>query len=239
VGVALVDVLTGKDAAIGVLAALMHRERTGLGQQVEVNLLSCLLGGLVNQAAGFLATGVSPGRIGNRHPSIAPYETLRCQDGLLALAAGNDRQFRALTVVLGIPALADDPRFATNPARVEDRDALVAELESALSARPAAAWEQPLRAAGVPCGRVNDVGAAIAYAAELGLDPVFLVGPGRMQQLRNPVRLSGTASSTAAAPPALGEHTTEVLAWLAAHTADPLPSLAAAAVPTHGQEATR
>jgi crotonobetainyl-CoA:carnitine CoA-transferase CaiB-like acyl-CoA transferase len=151
---------------------------------------------LVNQAAGFLATGSSPGRIGNRHPSIAPYETLRCEDGLIAVAAGNDRQFYALVTVLGLATLVDDPRFATNPARVENREALRAELEFALSTRPVMAWEERLHAADVPCGRVNDIGAAIEYAAELGLDPVLDVGPGRMPQLRNPVTLTSASPVT-------------------------------------------
>jgi crotonobetainyl-CoA:carnitine CoA-transferase CaiB-like acyl-CoA transferase len=195
VGVALVDVLTGKDAAIG-MAAIRHRHRTGAGQYIQVNLMSSLLGALVNQAAGFLATGSSPGRMGNQHPSIAPYETLRCEDGLIAVAAGNDRQFRALAAVLGLATLADDPRFATNPARVENREALRSELEFALSTRPARAWEERLRAVGVACGRVNDIGSAIEYAAQLGLDPVVDVGPGRMPQLRNPVTLTSASPVT-------------------------------------------
>ncbi|HET8718379.1 MAG TPA: CoA transferase, partial [Nocardioidaceae bacterium] len=114
VGVALVDVLTAKDAVIGTLAALRHRDATGHGQRVEVNLLSSLLGSLANQASAYLATGTPPGRMGNQHPSIAPYETLAAKDGQLAVCCGNDRQFRALAVALGIPDAADDPRFATN-----------------------------------------------------------------------------------------------------------------------------
>lgn len=239
VGVALVDVLTGKDAAIGILAALRHRHRTGAGQYVQVNLMSSLLGALVNQAAGFLATGSSPGRMGNQHPSIAPYETLRCEDGLIAVAAGNDRQFRTLAAVLGLATLADDPRFATNPARVENREALRSELEFALSTRTATAWEERLHAVGVACGRVNDIGAAIEYAAQLGLDPVLDVGPGRMPQLRNPVTLTGAPLVTPTPPPALGEHTDEVLAWLAADTADPLPALRRVDLPSPLQEAFR
>lgn len=232
VGVALVDVLTGKDAAVGILAALRHRQRTGAGQHVQVNLLSSLLGALVNQAAGFLTTGSSPGRMGNRHPSIAPYETLRCEDGLIAVAAGNDRQFCALVTVLGLATLVDDLRFATNPARVEHREALRAELEFALSTRPVMAWEERLHAADVPCGRVNDIGAAIEYAAQLGLDPVLDVGLGRMPQLRNPVTLTSASPVTPTPPPALGEHTDEVLAWLAADTAEPLPPLGRAVAVT-------
>ena len=201
--------------------------------------MSSLLGALVNQAAGFLATGSSPGRMGNQHPSIAPYETLRCEDGLIAVAAGNDRQFRTLAAVLGLATLADDPRFATNPARVENREALRSELEFALSTRTATAWEERLHAVGVACGRVNDIGAAIEYAAQLGLDPVLDVGPGRMPQLRNPVTLTSAPLVTPTPPPALGEHTDEVLAWLAADTADPLPALRRVDLPSPLQEAFR
>ncbi len=123
-GVALVDVLTGKDAVIAILAAVVERHRSGLGQHVEVNLLSSLLGSLVNQAAATLTTGASPTRLGNRHPSIAPYQALQCEDGLLVVACGNDAQFRSLTRALRVPTLAVDERFATNPARVANRDLL-------------------------------------------------------------------------------------------------------------------
>ena len=139
-GVALVDVLTGKDATIGVLAALASRRGSGQGCRVEVNLLSSLLGSLVNQAQGFLETGEAPGRMGNRHPSIAPYETLRCRDGLLAVACGNDGQFVRLAAVIGAPGLSADQRFATNSARVTHRGELVTALEVALAADDADSW---------------------------------------------------------------------------------------------------
>ena len=132
-GVALVDVLTGKDATIGILAALQERERSGRGQRIEVNLLSSLLGSLANQASSYLTTGRAPGRMGNRHPSIAPYETLRCADGMLAVACGNDEQFARICAVLDRPDLAEDPRFATNPARVSHRSDLVEALEKELA----------------------------------------------------------------------------------------------------------
>ena len=125
VGVALVDVLTAKDAVIGILAALRARESDGTGQRVEVNLLSSLLGSLANQASAYLATAETPVSMGNRHPSIAPYETLAAKDGHLAICCGNDEQFRKLTAVLGIPGTADDVRFASNGARVTNRDDLV------------------------------------------------------------------------------------------------------------------
>ena len=212
VGVALVDVLTAKDATIGILAALHRRTSSGRGDHVQVNLLSSLLGGLVNQASGYLATGTPPGRTGNRHPSIAPYETLRCADGPIAVACGNDRQFGRLATVLGRPELASDPRFTDNPSRVAHRDDLAAALEEALAAGTAAQWERRLTAAGVPAGLVGDIGAAITRAASLGLDPLVPVGDGF--QVRQPVRFAEAHLPQAARPPALGEHTDLVRGWL-------------------------
>jgi crotonobetainyl-CoA:carnitine CoA-transferase CaiB-like acyl-CoA transferase len=222
-GVALVDVLTAKDAVTAVLAALHHRGRTGLGQRVEVNLLSSLLGSLANQASGFLATGRPPRALGNRHPSVAPYETLRCADAeLIAVACGNDGQFRALAKALGAPELGEDPRFATNGARVTHRQELVEALEQRLAARPAAAWQRLLTAAGVPCGPVNDLAGAFALGAELGLDPVVPVGEGRVPQVRSPLTLDATPVRPPVAPPRLGEHNDAVRAWLAGPADAPL-----------------
>ena len=233
VGVALVDVLTAKDAVTAILAALRHRDRTGEGQLVEVNLLSSLLGSLANQAGGYLATGRAPRAMGNQHPSIAPYETLRCgpgigdtgdrDAGLLAVACGNDGQFRALAGALGEPGLAADPRFATNPERVRNRPALVAALERALAADDAAGWQRRLSAVGVPCGPVNDLAGAFALADELGLGPVAEVGAGRVPQVRSPLRLSATPVRPPVAPPRLGQHNDAVRAWLAAPPGRPLP----------------
>jgi formyl-CoA transferase len=212
VGVALVDVLTGKDAVIGILAALNARARTGRGEHVQVDLLSSLLGGLVNQVAGYLATGVAPGRMGNQHPSIAPYETLRCADGLLAVACGNDGQFARLVTELDVPELAADPRFATNPTRVANRTALVAALEKQLSSDTAASWEARLARAGVPAGLVADIGEAVQRAAADGLAPTVDVGAAR--QIRHPVRYRNAAPKPPTSPPKLGEHDAAVRAWL-------------------------
>lgn len=206
VGVALVDVICGLFAGVGILAALAHRERTGEGQRVEVNLLSCLLAALVNQGSAYTVAGEVARRIGNAHPSVAPYELLRTADGELVLAVGTDRQFRALTQVLGCPELAEEERFATNAARVRAREQLRACLESRLSARPAAHWVRALSAVRVPAGEVNDIAAAFALAEELGLDPIVAVpGPdGRVTRLtRNPIGLSATPPSYRTAPPAL------------------------------------
>ncbi len=213
-GVALVDVLTSKDATIGILAALVERDRSGLGQRVEVNLLSSLLAALVNQASSYLATGTPPGRMGNRHPSIAPYETLRCADGVLAVACGNDTQFRRLAAAVDAPHLADDPRFARNADRVVNRGALVDRLEAQLAAGPVATWVERLTDAGVPAGEVEDIGSALALADRLGLRPRVPVGAGEVDQVRNPVTFSRTPVDAYRRPPRLGEHDHAVRASL-------------------------
>ncbi|MFJ9410543.1 CaiB/BaiF CoA transferase family protein [Streptomyces sp. NPDC101393] len=222
-GVALVDVLTAKDATTGILAALRHRDRTGEGQLVEVNLLSSLLGSLVNQASGHLATGRDPGPMGNRHPSIAPYETLACRGGLLAVAVGNDRQFRALTQALGAPELGEDARFLRNQDRVHNRRELIKALEDRLASDTPQGWTEHLSAASVPCGPVNSLSEALELADRLGLDPVTPVGEGRTPQVTSPLRLSGTPVSQPAAPPRLDEDGTPLRTWLSGPPDRPLP----------------
>ncbi|KXO99822.1 Formyl-coenzyme A transferase (plasmid) [Tsukamurella tyrosinosolvens] len=214
VGVALVDVLTAKDAVAGILAALYERERSGRGQRVEVNLLSSLLGSLANQGANFLATGATPSRMGNSHPSIAPYETLRCRDGILAVACGNDGQFARLAATVGAADLADDPRFATNPDRVRHRAELVPLLEQGLAAHEAEEWARRLTEAGVPAGTVGDVASGFALAERLGLRPRVTVGDSAMDQVRNPIGFSRTPVVDYRRPPGLGEHTEAVRAAL-------------------------
>ena len=164
VGVALVDVLAGLFATVGILAALRHREASGEGQLVEVDLFSALLAAMVNQGSAYTIAGVVPQRLGNRHPSISPYEVYDTAEGELVLAIGNDRQFANLCDELGEPELAADPRFATNPARVEHREALGVELVRLLAARPADDWAAALLARRVPAGQVNDLGSAFAFA---------------------------------------------------------------------------
>jgi len=206
VGVALVDVLAGLFASVGILAALRHRDATGEGQRVEVDLLSSLLAGLVNQASAYTAGGVIAGRMGNRHPSIAPYEPLRAADGELVVAVGNDRQFAALCSVLGLPELATDRDYATNTARVAHREALAVALEARLGTRPVAEWVAELTAARVPAGRVNDIAEAFALAERLGLQPIVEVPrrDGSVARLpRNPIGLSRTPPRYVSAPPEL------------------------------------
>jgi crotonobetainyl-CoA:carnitine CoA-transferase CaiB-like acyl-CoA transferase len=212
VGVALVDVVTGLHTAIGILAALRHRDRTGEGQRVDVDLLTALLAGLVNQSSSVAAGGASPARMGNAHPSIAPYELLPTADGDLVLAVGNDRQFAALCTQLGRPELADDSRFVTNALRVANRAALRGDLIDALAAASAAHWTDRLLASGVPAGEVRDVAGAIALAERLGLRP--LVGAedeagDPVPTVRNPLRLSRTPARYRTAPPALGATSAE------------------------------
>jgi crotonobetainyl-CoA:carnitine CoA-transferase CaiB-like acyl-CoA transferase len=205
-GVALVDVLAGLFATVGILVALRAREASGEGQLVEVDLLSALLASLVNQGSGYTIAGAVPERMGNRHPSISPYEVYATGEGELVLAVGNDRQFAALCEELGAAELATDPRFATNPARVEHREALGAELERLLAARPAAAWAEALLARRVPAGQVNDLGAAFAFAERLGLDPTVTIPRDdgtNVSLTRNPIRLSATPPTYRTAPPDL------------------------------------
>ena len=224
-GVALVDVLTGKDATIGVLAALASRGRSGQGCRVEVNLLSSLLGSLVNQAQGFLETGDTPARMGNRHPSIAPYETLGCRDGLLAVACGNDSQFVRFAEVISSPELSTDSRFATNSARVAHRGDLVAALESALAADDAASWATRLTAVQVPAGKVGTLADGFALAERLGLAPTIEVGPSHTRQVRQAITYSPQLVTVPTPPPALGADTDAVRAWLASPPGNPLSTI--------------
>lgn len=215
VGVALVDVLTSKDAVVGILAALRARDqRGGRGQRVEVNLLSSLLGSLANQASAFLATGEAPAAMDNQHPSIAPYETLRASDGQLAVCCGNDRQFAVLAAAIGAPGLAEDELFATNADRVAHRAALVDALEAALGADTVDAWVDRLAATGLPVGRVGTVADGFALAERLGLGPTVDVGAGLPPQVRSPLTFSDTPVTRYAPPPRLGEHNDELRALL-------------------------
>ena len=227
-GVALVDVITGLHASLGVLAALRHRDATGQGQRVEVNLLGSLLSAMVNQASAFAVAGVVPGRMGNAHPSIAPYETFPTADRPIALAVGNDRQFAMLTQTLGQPGLADDDRFRTNTDRVAHRVELRETLTRLLSARGADHWTDVLLAAGVPAGPVNGVDEAFAFARRLGLPGIVEIPAaaadgtdGRpSRQVAHPVALSRTPARYLLPPPQLGRHTEEILRGLTGHASE-------------------
>ena len=214
VGAALVDMVCGLYLTSAVLAALHARERSGAGQRVEVSLMDSVLAGLLNQGSGYLNAGVVPGRMGNRHPSIAPYETFATGSGDVAIAVGNDAIFERLALALGRPDLAGDPRFATNAARLEHRDELAATIEDSLAGDDAQAWTDRLNGAGVPTGPVNDVAAAYALAERLGLEPVAEIDG--VRGARSPMRLDATPVVTRRRPPRLGEHDSELRAWLAA-----------------------
>lgn len=210
VGVALVDVLTGQNALAGILLALRARDATGVGQEVQVNLLSSVVAALVNQGTATLATGQSPRRLGNAHPSISPYETFRTAEGTLALAVGTDRQFADLLRVLEREDLLDEPRFASNELRVASRSDLRTMIEATLVNDTAQRWQEKLLAKGVPAGKVNSVSEALELADALGLTPHTTItdpATGRQsQQLANPIRLSNAAPQYRDVPPALGEH---------------------------------
>src|SRR5215207_8481210 len=182
-GISVFDVMSGLHATIGVLAALHSRQLTGRGQHVEVNLLSSALSGLVNHSGAVVAAGVTPTRMGNSHPSLFPYDLLPTADGELIVTAGNDRQFRTLCGVLGVPELAEDPRFARNRDRTANRDELRPLLEARLRTRGKAEWFRDIIGAGVPCGPINTVNQGVEFARELGLDPV--VEPGGVPSIRN------------------------------------------------------
>lgn len=208
VGVAIVDVLAGLFATTGILTALLHRAASGEGQRVEIDLMSSLLAALVNQASAYTAGGVVPRAMGNQHPSIAPYEVLRCGDGELVLAVGNDRQFAELCHVLGAPELATDPRYGSNRDRVKHRAELVAALEQALANDGAVVWAERLTEARVAAGVLNDIAGAFALAEAVGLNPIVeMVGEdGRKVRLpKNPIGLSKSPPTYRSAPPVFPE----------------------------------
>lgn len=203
-GVALVDVLAGLHALSGILAALAHRDRTGVGQRVDTNLFSVLLSSMVNQASGYLGAGSVPQMMGNRHPSIAPYQTFDTADRPIAVAVGNDKQFRAFVAAIGEPRLADDPRFGTNPQRVAHRDVLCPIIETALKDHGADHWYSVLTAAGVPAGPINDLAEAFDFARQLGIEATVSVPGTSTPQVANPITLSATPVTYRSAPPRLG-----------------------------------
>ncbi len=211
-GTAIADMTTGLYATIGTLAALQERERSGEGQQVEVNLMQSAFVMLLNLGSGFLNTDQLPGRTGNAHASIAPYQTFATADGDLALAVGNDAIFGRLCEVLGQPEYAQDPRFLTNSDRVANRDALIASLGGIFAGQSAQHWAELLTAAGVPAGPVNDIRQAYNFAEQLGLEPIVELDG--VRSTRSPMQLSRTPADPSTRPPRLGEQNEELRAWL-------------------------
>jgi crotonobetainyl-CoA:carnitine CoA-transferase CaiB-like acyl-CoA transferase len=215
-GISVFDVMAGNHALIGILAALRHRDRTGEGQLVEVNLLSSALTGLVNHSSAYVAGGVVPYRMGNAHPSVFPYEPLPTADDDIIIAAANDRQFRKLCEVLDIPEVADDPRFARNVDRTANREELRPLLLERLARRGAVEWFEELVAVGVPCGPIQTIDGGFAMADRFGLDPVVQAGEGEraMPTTRHPIRFSATPAGYRLPPPDLDEHGAELRKWL-------------------------
>jgi len=218
VGVAISDVATGLFGAIGVLAAVLARQRQdpgpAAGQRVDVSILESTLGILVNQAHNAFVTGRSPQRLGNAHPNIVPYETFAAADGELALAIGTDAQWRRLCAALDLASVAEDPRFATNAARVEHRDELRPILSARLAAGTVAEWLGVLERADVPCGPINDIlaafGSAQATARQMRV-PLEHPQLGAVDQVGLPIKLSATPATIRTPPPVLGEHRDEIL----------------------------
>jgi crotonobetainyl-CoA:carnitine CoA-transferase CaiB-like acyl-CoA transferase len=215
-GIPVFDILAGLHGTIGILAALNHRTQTGEGQHIEVSLLASALFGLANHSSSYIAGGVVPFRMGNGHPSLFPYEPLPTGAGELFIIAGNDGQFRKLCEVLGALELTEDPRFARTEDRNRNRELLRPLLIDRLSARSADDWFAALTAAGLPCGPINTVDGGFRYATELGLDPVVEVGEGEraIPTVRHPIGFSATPPRYDLPPPALGQDSDAIRAWL-------------------------
>ncbi|MEQ1659987.1 MAG: CaiB/BaiF CoA-transferase family protein [Hylemonella sp.] len=224
VGVALTDIFTGVYASTAILAALEVRHRTGEGQHIDMSLLDVGMAILANQAGGFLNTGRVPQRQGNSHPSLVPYQDMPTKDGAMLLAIGNDGQFTRFCEVAGRPELAQDARYASNTQRVLHRADLVPQLEAITRTRSTAEWIAALEHKAVPCGPINDIGQAFAdaqvqargLAIEQPRSPQAVAAEGvpTIRSVASPLRLSATPPVLHRAPPALGEHTDEVLAEL-------------------------
>jgi crotonobetainyl-CoA:carnitine CoA-transferase CaiB-like acyl-CoA transferase len=224
VGVALIDVMTGLYAAVGILAALRTRDATGHGGLVMLSLFDTAVAGMVNQAANYLLGGIVPTAMGNDHPNIVPYGSFTAADRPFILAVGNDRLFTRACEAIDRPDLAADPRFTTNQNRVLRRDELVAELEATLRTKPADYWLERLEARGVPCApirRMDDVFASPEGAAlvETLDDPVR----GALRLVASPLHLSSMAAHPQRPPPRLGEHTAEILRELETTPGSPEP----------------
>ncbi len=213
-GIPIADIMTGMYATIAVCAALAHRAETGVGQHLDLALFDSLLAVMANQAANYLATGQSPGRLGNAHPNIVPYQTFKTADGAVILACGNDNLFRKFCEVAAAPHLADDPRYATNGDRVENRVALTRILDEIFARRTTRDWVDALEAAGVPNGPINTLEQVFAepqaIARGLRLELAHSTA-GKVSLVRSPMRFSATAVEHERPPPLLGEHTDEIL----------------------------
>jgi glutaryl-CoA transferase len=222
-GVAIADLVAGLLAAQGILLALYARDRTGRGQHIDIGMLDGVVALLTYHSSMHLVANTSSPRVGNGHTTIAPYDTFKAADGDFFLAVGNDEQFRRFCDAAGLDSLARDPRFATNPARVEHRTELAARLEPVLAQRPRKRWIALLTDAGVPCGEVREVAEALAdaqLAARQMIESVEHATIGPMKVLGLPIKLSDTPGSVRTAPPTLGQHTTAILSELGLDTSE-------------------
>jgi crotonobetainyl-CoA:carnitine CoA-transferase CaiB-like acyl-CoA transferase len=212
--VAVSDLMTGMYATVAILAALAHRASSGRGQHLDLALYDVQVAMLANMNMNCLTSGRAPGRAGNAHPNIVPYQVFAAADGALVIAVGNDAQYARLCEIAGAPELARDARYARNADRVRHRDTLVPQLEALVRQRPVAEWLAALDAAGVPCGPIQDIAQALSdpQVAARGLR-VDLPHPlaGRVPLVGNPIHASATPPIYERAPPLLGEHTEEVL----------------------------
>lgn len=215
-GVSVFDIMTGMQATIGILAALNHRTQTGDGQHIEVNLLSTALSAMANHSSTYVAGGTVPFRMGNAHPSLFPYEPLPASDGEIIIVAANDGQFVKLATAIGLPQLAEDPRFLTTEERNRNRGQLRPLLVDALAAHTAAEWFDILTEAGIACGPINTIDGGVALAERLGLEPIVQVGVGEhaVPMIRNPITFSRTKPRYDSAPPTLGQDNDAIRAWL-------------------------
>jgi crotonobetainyl-CoA:carnitine CoA-transferase CaiB-like acyl-CoA transferase len=228
VGVAIVDLTTGLYAVIAILAALQQRERTSLGQHIDLALFDVSAAMLVNQGMNFLATGVTPGRHGNAHPNIVPYQDFPTRDGWLMLAIGNDQQFAHFCRCAGRPEWSIDPRFATNRQRLAHRDTLVSMLGELTKTRATQEWIEALEPLGVPCGPINDVAQVFADPQAKARGLRVDVPPGAVNSvpgIASPLRLSAAPVQYQLPPPALGAHTREVLSEILGVSAAQLDAL--------------
>ncbi len=217
VGVAMTDLLTGLYAVIGTLAALAERERSGRGQHVDLALFEATVGTLANQAMNYLVSGRPPGRRGNAHPNIVPYQDFPTADRRIVICVGNDRQFAALCRLLGHEEWAGEPRFASNPARVAHREVLVGRISEVLMTRPADRWLPALEEAGIPAGPIQDIAEALACPQALARELVRTIADphrGAFPGLASPLRFSRTPVRYRRPPPALGADTGDILAEL-------------------------
>ncbi len=232
-GVAVVDLLTGLYGAVGVLAALASRERTGEGQHIDLALLDVEVACLANQASNFLVSGQSPGRMGNAHPNIVPYQEFATADGFMIVAVGNDGQFRRFAEVLGRGDWGADPAYATNAARVANRETLVPLIEALTPARTTKDWVEALETANVPCGPINPIAEVFedsqvrARGLRMEMDHA---GGGTAPGVASPLRMSGTPVEYRHAPPTLGQHTDAILTQTLGLSAEEIAGLRARGV---------